>query len=159
MSRRSRSCFFFHGSSLLTGFVFIHVAGKETGQHGTCDLMNSSADSSRDSDSRGKVDRADGKSEGIILHADFQGNRVLLAFAKAKFSRDEIPKSKTEENKSHTESVNNKAEEPTQVKSTRSSRGSTQSTVSKTKSKSPKKSVKQRSSRSSAPTYSVRRTR
>ena len=88
-----------------------------------------------------------------------QFDRSLWVAGESETATVQAPKSKTEENKSHTESVNNKAEEPTQVKSTRSSRGSTQSTVSKTKSKSPKKSVKQRSSRSSAPTYSVRRTR
>ena len=88
-----------------------------------------------------------------------QFDRSLWVAGESETATVQAPKSKTEENKSHTESFNNKAEEPTQVKSTRSSRGSTQSTVSKTKSKSPKKSVKQRSSRSSAPTYSVRRTR
>ena len=92
---RSRSHFLFAGSFFC--FVFIHVAGEEAGQHGTGDLVHSSTYSSRDSDGRSEVDGADGKSQGIILHADFQGNGMLLPFAKTELASDEIAKSKTEE--------------------------------------------------------------
>lgn len=62
----------------IPGFYLIHVAGKNPGQDGPGDLMDSSTDSGRNGYSWSEEDGNKGNSQGIVLHANFQRDGMLL---------------------------------------------------------------------------------
>lgn len=72
------------------GFMSIHVAGKDAGQDRTRYLMDSRSDGCRNGDGRGKEDRYQRNGQGVVLHADFQRDRVLLFLAQAQLACNEI---------------------------------------------------------------------
>lgn len=67
-------------SSPFLGFMGFYVTGKDTRQDRAGYLMDSGTDSGRNGDGRRKEDRNQRNGQGIVLHADFQCNRMLLLF-------------------------------------------------------------------------------
>ena len=52
--------------------------------------MDSRSDGCRNGDGRGKEDRYQRNGQGVVLHADFQRDRVLLFLAQAQLACNEI---------------------------------------------------------------------
>ena len=59
--------------------------------------MDKGSDGSRNRDCRGKEYRYQGNSQGIVLHPNFKGNRMLLLFSKSEQTRNDISQEETTE--------------------------------------------------------------